>query len=158
MHTDERGGSHRTPKGSDLVMHYTFDKDESERVTDHSSYGHDAENTNAQWLADVQGRSGVMRFNGTDAKLTAQYPPRAMEGDATITIWIRRNAEEMHSRCSIFPTLMAHRVWTWVFPITSISSCMTTGLIRSAGTSECHSPWTMTFWRKSSFNLLEFEP
>ncbi len=43
-----------------------------------------------------------MRFNGTDAKLTAQYPPRAMEGDATITIWIRRNAEEMYSRCSIF--------------------------------------------------------
>jgi len=88
-------------KDPDLVTHYTFDKDESKRVTDHSSYGHDAKNTNAQWLADVQERSGFMRFNGTDAKLTAQYPSLAMEGDATITMWIRGNAEEIR-RCSIF--------------------------------------------------------
>jgi hypothetical protein len=91
-----------TGNDPDLLTHYTFDKDEGRRVTDLSSYGNSAENMNGQWVADVQGHRGVMRFNGTNAMLTAQSPSLALEGDCTISMWIRRNADELNPRCTIF--------------------------------------------------------
>jgi len=69
-----------------LVLHYTFDEDEGDVVTDHSGNGHTGVVHNASWVRDgIAG--GAMDFNGeTDYISTTRALNK--DDDLTIAMWI----------------------------------------------------------------------
>lgn len=53
-----------------LLIHYTFDLDGDETVADQSVYGHDGRAKNIQYMESVDGREGVLRFDGDKSYLS----------------------------------------------------------------------------------------
>jgi len=89
-------GAANAPIGeeSGLVLHYRFDKDPGTKVTDLSGHGNDAEIGDTEYLQEVEGRQGVLRFNGNDSWLDVGNPKSLQfAGDLTIEMWVRKNRE-----------------------------------------------------------------
>ncbi|MCH2117375.1 MAG: hypothetical protein MK161_06710, partial [Pirellulales bacterium] len=76
----------------DLVLHYRFDQDNGNKVVDHSSHQNDGANKFGQFLQEVRGRQGVMRFDGEKAIVKATGDSLKLKGDFTYGLWMRLNA------------------------------------------------------------------
>jgi len=80
-----------------LVLHYTFDADDGEAVKDKSKYKHDAKITKAKHLAQVNGRRGIMRFDGKESILTCPKSEALnIQGDMSFEMWVRENGTIDH--------------------------------------------------------------
>ncbi len=88
----------------DLVLHYRFDQDDGDKVVDHSSHKNDGANKFGQFLQEVRGRRGVMRFDGEKAIVKAADDSLKLKGDFTYALWMRLNAVEKHGSCTVFGT------------------------------------------------------
>ena len=88
----------------DLVLHYRFDQDQGDNVTDHSVHKNDGVNKFGQFMEEVQGRRGVMRFDGEKAVVTAMGDTLALKGDFTWALWVRTNGIEKSPNCILFGT------------------------------------------------------
>jgi len=86
-----------------LVLHYTFDQDHKTVAKDHSPHGNDGKITGATYLESLDGRKGVMQFDGDDDLL---HVPNAkslvFEGDMTIAMWVRQNGKTDSGWASLF--------------------------------------------------------
>jgi hypothetical protein len=88
---------------STLVLHYTFDAADGNTVADVSDNGHNGTFVNAEWLDEVNGRAGVLRFSGKDSILDVADPKGANpEGDMTFEMWVRRNGEVSNTWATLF--------------------------------------------------------
>ncbi len=87
-----------------LVLHYRFDQDQGTKVVDHSSYKNDGLNTNGQFMEEVRGHHGVMRFDGEKSVIEATGDSLQLKGDFTCALWVRLNDIEKHTNCIIFRT------------------------------------------------------
>jgi len=86
-----------------LVLHYTFDRDEGEVVTDRSPCGNDGRVVNARYLPEVEGRKGVLRFDGESAYVDCGNSPSLdLSGDATLEMWVRLNGPVRSNWAFIF--------------------------------------------------------
>ena len=86
----------------DLILHYRFDQDLGDKVVDHSTYKNDGLNKLGQFLEEVRGRRGVMRFDGEKSMVQAKGASLKLKGDFTYAFWIRLNDTEKQSSCPIF--------------------------------------------------------
>lgn len=75
----------------DLVLHYRFDADNGDKVTDLSSHNNVGVNKHGQFVAEVRGRSGVMRLDGEKAVIDAKSKTLNLKGDCTFAMWVRTN-------------------------------------------------------------------
>ena len=81
-----------------LVLHYTFDAVTGDTVKDKSQYGHDASIETAQYLNELDGRRGVMRFDGKTSILTCPLADALkIEGDMSFEMWVRENGVIAHT-------------------------------------------------------------
>lgn len=75
-----------------LVLHYEFETDPGATVKDTSAHGNDGKIADAAYLTELDGRRGVLRFDGDKSLLTC---PRSksleIEGDLTFEMWMRLN-------------------------------------------------------------------
>jgi len=85
----------------DLVLHYRFDRDNKDKVVDHSVHKNEGVNKFGQFLEEVRGRRGVMRFDGKKAVVQAKGDSLKLKGDFTYAIWVRLNGIEKQAACSI---------------------------------------------------------
>jgi len=89
---------------TDLVLHYTFNQDNGDKVVDHSSHKSDGSNKFGEFIKEVRGRHGVMRFDGEKAVVKAADNSLKLKGDFTYGIWLRLNAIEKNAECTILGT------------------------------------------------------
>ena len=85
----------------DLVLHYRFDEDRGDNVVDRSSHKNDGSNKFGQFIDEVRGRHGVMRFDGEKAMVKVTGDSLKLKGDFTYALWVRLNEIEKHADCSI---------------------------------------------------------
>ncbi len=79
-------------KDKTLVLHYTFDEDDGEVVRDQSGCGTDGRIVNAQYLPELDGRRGVLRFDGKSAYVDCGNAPSLdLTGDMSFEMWARLN-------------------------------------------------------------------
>ena len=52
-----------------LVLHYTFDEDPGDSVQDLSTHGNDGKVVKAEYLDELDGHRGVLRFDGETAMI-----------------------------------------------------------------------------------------
>jgi len=88
----------------DLVLHYRFDRDDGDKVADLSVYKNDGVNKFGQFMEEVLGRQGVMRFDGKKAVVQARGDSLSLRGDFTFALWIRLNGIEKNPNCIVFRT------------------------------------------------------
>ena len=75
-----------------LVLHYTFDADTGDRAKDSSAYGNDGKIVNGEYIAELDGRKGVMRLNGKDAWINCGAADTLQsQGDMSFEMWVRKN-------------------------------------------------------------------
>ncbi len=80
------------PVDPTLVLHYKFDKNSRAAVKDLSGHGNDGKIIDGQWLAEVDGRKGVLRLNGRSSYIDCGSGDRVrVDGDTTIEMWVRLN-------------------------------------------------------------------
>ena len=78
-----------------LVVRYTFDEDTGAVTKDLSRYGNDGRIVKAQHMAEVNGRQGVLRFDGTSSLLyTGDTESQNFGGDLSLEMWVRVNDPE----------------------------------------------------------------
>ncbi len=76
----------------DLVLHYRFDTDEGDRVTDHSGKDNHGTVHGARFIPDGK-RVGAMSFDGVRAYIDAgNAPSLQLQSNFTIAVWIRPEA------------------------------------------------------------------
>jgi hypothetical protein len=75
--------------GRGLVLHYTFDRDEHDKVTDKSGKKHDGIVNGARWEVD-QERGPVLVFDGVDDYAQVKEPPH-FKNAVTVCGWFRIN-------------------------------------------------------------------
>ena len=81
-----------------LVLHFTFDEDTGQTAHDSSPHGHHAALINPQYIEAFDGRRGIMRFDGKDAKLTCPVTEALrIHGDLTFEMWVRESGTPEHS-------------------------------------------------------------
>ena len=96
----------------DLVLHYTFDKDDGSQVLDQSSFGNNGEAFNTQYIDQLQGRRGVMRFNGLDAYVDCGDPESTrVKGDFSFSLWVRYHDEVKNAHSVIFGESTSSSFW-----------------------------------------------
>ena len=79
------------PAESPLVLHYAFDEDLAAVVKDLSPFGNDGEIVKAQYLAEVQGRRGVVRFDGDESVINCPNTESLnFGGDMSFEMWVRK--------------------------------------------------------------------
>jgi len=82
----------KTPTDRTLVLHYTFDRDTGEVAKDLSGYGNDGKIVGAEYLKKLDGRRGVLRFDGEKAVLECPNSDSLFfDGDMTFEMWVRQN-------------------------------------------------------------------
>ena len=86
----------------DLVLHYRFGEDEGDQVTDLSLHGNHGVNKFGQFMEEVRGRRGVMRFDGEKSIVEAKSDSLKLKGDFTYALWVRQNAIEKSANCPLF--------------------------------------------------------
>lgn len=80
-----------------LVLHFTFDEDLREAAHDSSSHGHHAAVVNPRFIEEFDGRHGIMRFDGEDARLTCpDTEALRIDGDMTFEMWVRESGIPQH--------------------------------------------------------------
>jgi len=85
-------------KSHGLVLHYTFDRDNGAVAKDRSVFGHDGKLLKARYLPELDGRRGVLRFDGKDSALTCpESEALRFEGDMSFEMWARQNGTIAHS-------------------------------------------------------------
>jgi hypothetical protein len=82
------------PMPDGLVLHYTFDADEGERVTDMSDAGNNGKVHGATYTSEGK-VGGAMSFNGDHVAVTVGNPASLQLQDFTITAWIKRGDMNM---------------------------------------------------------------
>jgi len=75
-----------------LVLHYTFDKDMGGVAKDSSAHGNDGKIVKAQYMKEVNGRSGVIRFDGKSSFINCGNAQSLFfSGDMSLEMWVRPN-------------------------------------------------------------------
>ena len=78
-----------------LVVHYTFDEDAGAVATDNGPHGNHGTILKAERLPELDGRQGVIRFNGGAAHIRCDAAPSlTFPGDLTLEMWARGNDPE----------------------------------------------------------------
>lgn len=80
-----------------LVVHYTFDQNTGEIATDHGEHQYHGKVLNAEYHANLDGRTGVLRLlDDPDSYISLgandQYEKLALEGDVTVEMRIKQYA------------------------------------------------------------------
>ena len=76
-----------------LVLHYTFDEDPGDSVQDLSTHGNDGKVVKAEYLDELDGHRGVLRFDGETAMIDCPGSESlSFEGDLSVEMWVRLNA------------------------------------------------------------------
>ena len=92
-----------------LVLHYRFDQDPGELVQDLSSHGNDGRVVQAQYLEDVGGRKGVLRFGGAESHIDCgNSESLRLDGDMTLEMWVRLNAPLPSAGTYVFGDAAGH--------------------------------------------------
>lgn len=77
-----------------LLLHYLFNVDPGDKALDLSGYNNHGKIENAQYLPEVDGHKGVLRFDGKSSSLDIGNPKSLqISGDLTVEMFIRRNRE-----------------------------------------------------------------
>ena len=76
-----------------LVLHYTFDADEGDRVTDSSGSGNDGKVNGATYVKEGK-VGGAMSFNGQSQAVIVGNPAGLQIQDFTIMAWVKRGSKE----------------------------------------------------------------
>jgi len=100
--------------GRGLVLHYSFDKDQGEKVTDKSGKKHDGIVNGARWEVD-QERGPVLVFDGVDDYAQVKTPPH-FKNAVTVCGWFKLNDR---ARPGSGVTYGIHRIgatstWGWL--------------------------------------------
>jgi len=74
--------------GGDLVLHYTFDKDDGGIATDSSGYGNDGQLEGAQIIPDGVWDNGA-GFDGTGAYIRVASSESLMPEEITVSTWVK---------------------------------------------------------------------
>lgn len=75
-----------------LLVHYRFERDPEGVARDLSGNGHDGVIANAEFLPEVDGQKGVLRFDGNHASLDLGNPPGLQfSGDLSFEMRVRLN-------------------------------------------------------------------
>lgn len=92
------------PNRSDpCLVHYTFDEVSGGTVSDHGSYGHHGTTAgDVQHLDELDGRRGVVRFDGNSYIRIGDPDPLNFAGDMSFEMWVRLNADVENRWASIF--------------------------------------------------------
>ncbi len=99
-------------RNHDLVLHYTFDKNDGDTVIDHSGFGNNGKAHNTKYLKSEQGRKGIMRFNGTTAYVDCgDNKSTQVKGDFSFSMWVRLNGELKNGHSLIFGESAASSFW-----------------------------------------------
>ncbi len=86
-----------------LVLHYTFDKDPGDVAKDLGPHGNDGEIVKAEYLAEFDGRRGVLRFDGEESMLECPNSDSLFfEGDMSFEMWVRLNGPVKPTWASLF--------------------------------------------------------
>lgn len=106
--------AHAHSEDRSLVLHYRFDQaPEGGVLKDLSSYQHDGKMIDAEWHPELEGRKGVLRFNGTSAYLDVpNYGPLWFDGDATFELWVRQHSVQTTGAMLIFAENPPHVSYT----------------------------------------------
>ena len=73
-----------------LILHYGFDADPASVAKDLSPHGHDGQIVKGQYLDRVEGRQGVLRFDGRTSYIDCgESDSLRLEGDMTLIMWVR---------------------------------------------------------------------
>jgi hypothetical protein len=88
----------------DLVLHYRFDRDQGDKVEDHSGHRNNGVNKSGMFMNEVQGRRGVMRFDGEKSQVQTDGDSLALKGDFSFALWVRLNGIEKTPDCILFGT------------------------------------------------------
>ncbi len=82
-----------SPSDPSLVIHYDFTQNPGNVVKDLSGHGNDGKIAQAKWLPEVEGRRGVLRFDGNTSTIDCgKNESTSFNGDATFSLWLRLNA------------------------------------------------------------------
>lgn len=80
------------PTDPSLVLHYAFDEDPDDLAKDLSSHGNDGKIIAGRYLEEVDGRHGVLRFDGKSSHvLCGDSKSLNIHGDMTLEMWVRLN-------------------------------------------------------------------
>src|SRR5690606_13705120 len=72
------------PNDPSLVIHYDFIQDPGSVVKDLSGHGNDGKISQAKWLPEVEGRRGVLRFDGNTSTVDCgKNDSTSFNGDTT---------------------------------------------------------------------------
>jgi hypothetical protein len=75
-----------------LVLHYVLDRDPGAAVKDLSAHGNDGKIVKAKYLDEVNGRKGVLRFDGESSWIDiADSESLHVSGDLSLEMWMRIN-------------------------------------------------------------------
>jgi len=86
-----------------LVIHYTFDEQTGETAKDRSPYGNDGKVVKGEWLEELDGRKGVLRFDGDEAVINVPASDSiSIEGDLSFEMWVRQNGTPKGTWASFF--------------------------------------------------------
>ncbi len=76
---------------SSLVLHYRFDHDAGSVAKDLSSFHHDGTIINGKYIAELNGRKGVLHFDGESSYIKVPASPALqIQGDMTFSMWVRQ--------------------------------------------------------------------
>ena len=86
-----------------LVAHYVFDQDTAGNVTDLSGSGNDATAVKTTYLPELDGRRGVLRFDGGESVLNCPDSDSLFfDGDMSFEMWARLNAPVKETWATVF--------------------------------------------------------
>lgn len=85
------------PAEPGLVVHYTFDEGQGNKLVDHSGNGHDGKIVGAQWIKTASGAALAFGHKGqyVDGGPVSSF---ALDGDMTLEAWIRPTSLEARDR------------------------------------------------------------
>ncbi len=88
---------------STLVLRYTFDEDTGSVARDRSPFGNDGKIVEAEYLKELDGRRGVLRFDGAESVLECpDSESLGFGGDMSFEMWVRLNGRVTSTRALIF--------------------------------------------------------
>ena len=83
-----------SPSDGALLLHYTFQTERGSVAKDLSEYGNDGQIVKAEYLQEVDGRQGVLRFDGESSYLDCgDAESLRLSGDMSLEMWVRLNRE-----------------------------------------------------------------
>ena len=78
-----------------LVLHYRFDENHGDVARELGPHGNDGKIKNAEYLVELAGRRGVLRFNGASSLIgCGDHETQRFDGDLSLELWVRLNDPE----------------------------------------------------------------